>query len=188
MDANVFRIKRVPPATSEIARQFVEPGDPPASESPSRSAGEAPSPAPDAQPASRHDDKPVASVSQTTESPSRSAGEAPSPAPDAQPANQPIYEADDDLEEEKSIKSEMRVARVARSKSTMPFPPKPTKSGNSKRSVYARADGRMLRKITIYMPEELAVRLKTFAVTQGQDVSTLLCQLADKHLAKKGWP
>jgi hypothetical protein len=53
-------------------------------------------------------------------------------------------------------------------------------------SIVCRQDGRQRRRMTIYLPPELAQRLKLHSVTTGEDMSDVVARALEAHLGAGG--
>jgi hypothetical protein len=58
------------------------------------------------------------------------------------------------------------------------------KPSKTHKSVLARRDGRRLQRLTLYLPEDLARRLKVHCATHGLELSTTIAQAVERWVAR----
>ncbi len=64
----------------------------------------------------------------------------------------------------------------------VPAPVEPSQEFPRGPGLVRRASGRVRRRMTVYLPPELARELALHAVTQGEDVSDIVAAAVAKHL------
>lgn len=61
---------------------------------------------------------------------------------------------------------------------------RPAARKGTPRSVVARSDGRTLRRMTIYLPEELARKLAIYCAREDQEMSAVVSEAVRRQLAR----
>jgi hypothetical protein len=61
---------------------------------------------------------------------------------------------------------------------------RPANRKGAPRSVVARSDGRTLRRMTVYLPEELARKLAIYCAREDEEMSAVVSEAVRRHLAR----
>ena len=61
---------------------------------------------------------------------------------------------------------------------------RPTNRKGAPRSLVARSDGRTLRRMTLYLPEELARKLAIYCAREDQEMSSVVSEAVRRQLAR----
>ena len=63
---------------------------------------------------------------------------------------------------------------------------RPASRKETPRSIVARSDGRTLRRMTLYLPEELARKLAIYCAREDQEMSAVVSEAVRRQLARMG--
>lgn len=87
-------------------------------------------------------------------------------------------------EEQKDVQTSERLDAEAFNKADSPAPRAKSSRKHTPKSLVARSDGRTLRRMTLYLPDELARKLAVFCAREDQEMSSVVSEAVRRHLAR----